>query len=320
MYPAVQSVLNRVCIFFLLLMVIFALPRLLPGDPLDVLLSSDRVRDLSAAELAALRDEMGLSAPLITQFADYLRDLARGDLGYSSHHATQVTTLLANALPWTALLMVAALSVYLVLGVALGLEAGRAPHGRVDRVITTVMTLLASLPAFSIAVLLLMLFAVLLPIFPTSGATSLFAPTAPVARVLDILWHAVLPVTALALHEVVRFYYLSRGEVMSLSVRPFIENARARGVTAWRERVHYFGRNLIPAMLARMSDSVTKLIGGVVYVEAVFAYPGIGHLLLGAIADRDYPLLQGALVTIAAFVLLLNGLIDAWVSALARRG
>ncbi len=314
------GLVNRMIILALLILLTFLLPRLMPGDPVDMLISSDVARDLSAAERTALQVQMGLNAPLWEQFGGYVLGILKGDLGYSAHHAAPVTSLLASALPWTGLLIILSLPVFLIVGVGLGIEAGQRPHRRLDHAVTGLMTLFASLPPFAVAVLLLAVFGFLWPLFPASGAEPLFPSDDLVTNIFEILYHAALPALALAAHEIVRFYYLSRGEAMKLSVRPFVINAYARGITGWRARIHYYGRNLLPVLLARLSDSLSTLVSTVLYVEIVFSYPGIGTLLYGAILERDFVLLQGVILGLATCVLMTNWGIDVVVSSLAERG
>ena len=314
------GLLDRVVVFLLLVVLTFVLPRLMPGDALNLMLSSDMARSMSRAETDNLRQSMGLDATISTQFLTYVTNLAQGDLGRSIQHAAFVSDLIGRALPWTLLLVLAALPVYLGISVVIGIEAGREPHGKTDRAFTGVMTLLASVPPYSAAVFLLLGFAVLWPLFPASGAEPLFPSPDLLQRSLAIARHAVLPVLALSLHEIVRFYFLTRGEAVGLSGRPFVLNARARGIGGWRERVNYFGRNLLATLLARMTDSVAALFGAVIYIEIVFAYPGIGLLLYEAILSRDHVLLQGIVLTIAALFLTVNWVLDAASANLAARG
>ncbi|MDV2078979.1 ABC transporter permease [Marinobacter xestospongiae] len=311
---------TRLAVFSLLLALTFALPRLLPGDPVELLHSSDLMRELTAAEEQRLYRSMGLEGSWLDQFGGYMAAVLQGNLGYSIQHGAAVSQLLAHALPWTGLLILGAMPIALLIGVTAGIEAGRCPHGPFDLIATGLMTCLSSVPPFAWAILLVLVFGVMWPILPPAGAQSVVPPHGAVQRVVDIAWHAVLPMLSLALHEVARFYFLCRGEAVGLSSRPFIVNARARGLGGLRERIHYYGRNLLPAVLARLSDSVTGLVGTVVFVEIVFSYPGLGGLIYDAIVDRDYVLLQGAVLWLAAFVLLMNWLLDTVVSALARRG
>ena len=154
----VYGLINRVVVFAMLVLLTFFLPRLMPGDPLDMVLASDLARELSAAEIQDLRQQMGMDGSLLEQFIHYCAAVAQGDFGYSVHHAASVTDLLGSSLPWTALLILCAMPLFLLVGVGVGIEAGRFPHHRLDRIMTTLITLLASIPPFATAVLLLAVF------------------------------------------------------------------------------------------------------------------------------------------------------------------
>ncbi|WP_199261193.1 ABC transporter permease [Paracoccus binzhouensis] len=315
-----MDLLARLAVLGLVALMVFALPRLLPGDPVQAMLASDHAQNLGPAELAALRERLGLTGGWGRQLGDWLGDLARGDLGRSIRHARPVAALIAESLPWTLLLILGAMPVYLLGGALAGIQAGRARGGALDRGLTGFVTVLASIPPFVLAILLMLGFAILWPVLPAGGALPLFPSDRPLVRAGQVARHAVLPVAALALHEFARFYYLARAEAVSLSRRPFLLNAEARGLPPLRLLVDYHGRNILPAFVARLSDSLSGLIGAAVIVEIVFSYPGIGGLVYGAILDRDYPLLQGATITLAAGVLALNWLIDAALAVLAERG
>ncbi len=314
------GLVNRLVVFLLLVILAFLLPRLMPGDPLDIMLSDDALRELTEAETAELRRQMGLSGSWLDQFWRYIGALARGDLGYSHQHAAPVAELLGKSLPWTGLLIAGATPIYLFVGLVGGIWAGRRPHGNADRIATTLITILASIPPFAAAILLLLTFGILWPVLPVSGAEPLFPSPDPLIRARQIATHAVLPCLALAMHEIVRIFFIARGEAVSLAVRSFLINAKARGITGWRLYVNYYGRNMLPVVLARLSDTTTTMVGVVLFVEIVFSYPGIGHLIYGAILDHDYTLLQGAVIGLAAFVLALNWAIDVAIAIYARRG
>lgn len=315
-----RGLLQRLLVFVFLLVLMSVLPRLLPGDALDVLMDSDVQRDLQESERSALRDQLGLGGTLIEQVGRDLMRLLRGDFGYSHLHGAPVSRLLADALPWTALLIALATPIFLGFGVIFGIEAGRRPGARLDRIITTAMSLLASVPPFVTAMALLLCFAILWPILPTGGAEPLFPAEAPWPHAREIARHALLPACALALHEVVRYFFVVRGEAAGLSRRAFVINARSRGISGWRERRDYYGRNLLPVICARLSQSVATLFTASLFVEVIFSYPGVGSLTYQEVLDRDYALLQGAIAVLAALVLSLNWVFDALTDILAHRG
>ncbi|MFV1598944.1 MULTISPECIES: ABC transporter permease [unclassified Phaeobacter] len=315
-----SGLLLRFLIFCVVLVLCAILARMMPGDTLEVMLSTDLARGLGSGELDRLQGRMGLTGDIASQVWRYAKGLWAGDLGYSMPHAAPVLQLLLTALPWTGLLILGATPIFVIGGVLTGIEAGRLPGGTVDRWVTPVVTLLASLPPFTGAVLLLLAFGILWPVLPTAGAEPLLPAAGPVGHALDIMRHAILPTLALALHELARFYFLARAETLTLAQRDFVLNARARGISPWRLRWAYIGLSLIPACLSRLSDTLTGLITAVFFVEIVFSYPGTGYLIYSAILDRDYDLLQGAVVFMAAFVLLANWIVDGLVIHLARRG
>ncbi|MEZ5838710.1 MAG: ABC transporter permease [Geminicoccaceae bacterium] len=315
-----RGLADRVLVFASLIVLTFILPRLMPGDPLELLLSADTARELAPQEIEAVRRQYGLAGSWGEQFLHYLYMLAQGDLGFSLRHGMPVVSLLREALPWTLLLILCAMPIYLVLGICLGIEAGHHPHSLRDRMVTGAMILLASIPPFATAIFLLLAFGVLWPFLPISGAEPLFPADTLTGRIAGIARHAVLPVVALALHEVARFFFLARGEAAGLSSRAFIANARARGIGGMRLRLHYYVRNILPIALARMADSITTLFGAVFFVEVVFSYPGVGSLIYSAMLERDHMLLQGAMLGMAAVVLVLNWVLDTTVTRLVRRG
>lgn len=315
-----RSLIDRLVVFMGLIILTFLLPRSMPGDPLELLFSSDITRGITAAEVDALRIQYGLDGTLAEQFIRYLSALSRGNLGFSFHHAAPVSDLLMGAVPWTLLLIVGALPLYLPGGLAFGIEAGRRPHSLRDRMITGCIIIVASIPPFAAAVFLLLAFGVIWPIFPVGGGEPLFPPSTWPERIPEIARHAVLPTVALAFHEFARFFFLARGEAISLSARPFITNARARGVGGWPLLVHYYGRSILPMALARLGDSIATLFGAVFFVEVVFSYPGVGSLIYTAMLERDYVLLQGAMLGMAVIVLTMNWILDALASQLASRG
>ncbi|UWR66623.1 ABC transporter permease (plasmid) [Phaeobacter inhibens] len=310
----------RLLIFCFVIVLCAMLSRIMPGDTLQVMLSTDLARGLGTGEVQQLQETMGLGGGIASQIWAYLSRLLAGDLGYSIPHAAPVLQLLLTALPWTGLLILGAMPVFLIGGALAGIEAGQLPGGSVDRWVTPVVTMLASLPPFTGAVLLLLVFGILWPVLPTGGAEPLFPAMDQLGQAVGVLRHAILPMLALALHELARFYFLARAETLNLAQRDFIVNARARGISPWRLRWAYIGRSLIPACLSRLSDTLTGLVSAVFFVEIVFSYPGTGYLIYSAILDRDYDLLQGAVVFMAGVVLLMNWLVDGLSGHLARRG
>lgn len=317
---AIRPVLDRMAALVLVAGLAFLLPRLMPGDPLELLRSSDLHLALSPEERAALGRDMGLGGSLGAQFLAFCAALLSGDLGHSVAHAAPVSQILAGALGWTCLLVLLALPIYSVVGTWLGIEAGLAPGRPLGRGLLVAASILGSLPPYAVSVLLLVGLAVAVPLFPLGGAEPLFPSADPLERLGAILHHAALPALALASHETVRFFFLARAATLALAARPFVTNARARGIGGWRLRLTYLARNMAPLLAGRLSDTMAGQFTIVLFVEIVFSYPGIGFVLYEAIRTRDFALLQGAVVVLAAAILTLNALLDGLAAHLARRG
>lgn len=315
----IAGLVQRAVVFLLLLFLMALLPRLLPGDPLALLLDSQATMTLDAAETRRLEEQFDLDGGIGAAVWRDVSALLSGDLGVSRAHGLPVGDVIASAFPWTALLILGAVPIFLATGVLSAIEAGRAVDRPADRALTLLMSLLATLPPFAAAALLVLLFAVWIPIFPATGAEPLFPSDDLGQRVIGIAHHAVLPTLALALHEVTRYYFVLRAETEGLFKQPFLQAARLRGVSGLRERRDYLLRNLMAAILARLSHSVSTLFSAVLFVEVLFSYPGVGLLAYQAILERDYILLEGIVAIIALLVLLLNWMLDAASTLLARR-
>ncbi|GLR63072.1 ABC transporter permease [Marinospirillum insulare] len=315
-----RLVLNNALAFFVLVCITFILLRWLPGDPLDVLYSSDITRSVSLVEREAMRESLGWHGSIWAQGWQYIGELAQGHLGYSIYHAAPVSELLAASLPWSLALVLLSIPLALVAGVLPGLIAGSQVSKRLDYWLVILAAVFSSLPSFALALLLSSIFAHQLGWFPLSGGATLFADYSGWQRVLDYLWHGWLPLLVLAAHGALRYFYLARGLAQQLSQRPFIAVAKARGLNQWQLIKHYYWPNAWPEILTRMTGVLPSVLGSTLFVEVVFSYPGIGQLLLDAIYNRDFPVIQGAILTIGFIILITNSLIDLMVHQLSLRG
>lgn len=306
---------------FLVITLIFLLPRLMPGDPLLARIDPDSglyLTDPQARE--RFEQYYGLDGSLGAQYLRYLGSLARGELGWSISRSAPVTTLIRKSLPWTLLLIGTALLLSSLLGYAGGITAAWRRGRAVDRGLVVATTLARSLPEYVWAVLLLVLFAVVVPIFPMYGAETPFAVyDSPFDRVLDILHHLVLPATALALGLLAGKFLLVRNTTLSALGQDYMLLARAKGLSERRLAYRHAGRNALLPFLTLLGIQVGFAVGGAVLVESVFAYPGMGSLILRAVNERDYPLLEGAFLVLAFTVIAANLVVDLAYSRLDPR-
>jgi peptide/nickel transport system permease protein len=282
----------------------FALPRLMPGNPVELLLGEDANR-LPAETIAKELADVGLDQPLITQYGRYMSGLATGDLGYSFLHRRAVSTILWERLPWTLLLVGTALVISTILGVALAAFAVWRRGRRRDTVSIAVCTFLESTPPLWIGLMLLIWFGANLKLLPLFGAVSVDRTTG-LARAGDILLHLVLPATTLVLSSVGATFLLARASLLGVVRDDYVLVARAKGL---RERTIAV-RHALPAASLPIATSVLlrvgALAGGTVIVERVFSYRGVGTMMLEASFGRDYPLLQGGMFVLTVLVVLMN--------------
>lgn len=287
---------------------VFLLPRLLPGDPLRALddpgsgsfVYDDQVR----AKVAAY---YGLDRPLTDQYVSYLGELGRGDLGWSISQSTPVSSLLRQRLPWTLLLSGSALAISAALGFAAGLTAAWHRGRVIDRALLALFSTTRAVPEYAIASALLVLFAVTVPLFPQAGAQTPFAEySSPVQAVGDVLAHLVLPLTALTLSLMASKFLLVRYAAVSTLGEDYMLLARAKGLSRRTQKYRHCGRNTLLPFVTALGAQTGFAVGASLFVEAVFAYPGVGSLVQQAVTSRDYPLLQGVFLLLAAVVLLAN--------------
>lgn len=285
----------------------FALPRLMPGDPLSALLTPGSAEYLTdPGQQDQLRAFYGLDRPWPEHLRDHLLGLLTGDLGTSLHFRLPVSELIGARLVDTGLLIGGALLLGTLAGTWLGAVAGWHQGSGRDLGIVALVAVLRGVPPFFIAAVLQHVFAVQARWFPVFGARTEYADAGP----LDVLHHLVLPVLALAAAFATGQVLIMRAQVATEKSQPHVLAARARGLpTGWIRR-HHVNRNAWRPMLAVLGVQAGVAIGAVVLVEQVFAYPGVGSLLVEGIDARDYPLVQGCFLLMTCLVLLCAALAD----------
>ena len=286
---------------------VFVLPRSMPGDPLSVFDDPDNNAFISDTESRErLLDYYGLDDPLPTQFAHYVSRIARGDLGWSIARNAPVSELVRQHLPWTLLLMgtslvLAAAASYLA-GVASAWRRGRA----LDRGLLVTLTAVNAVPEYALAAVLLIVFAVVFPVLPLYGARTPFAGDGGLAAVADVAEHLVLPAGALTLSLVGTKFLLVRNTVLSSLGQDYMLLARAKGLPERLVKYRHAGRNALLPFVTVLGIQAGFAVGGSVFVESVFSYPGMGTLILRAVDARDYPVLEASFLVLALVVLVVN--------------
>lgn len=305
---------------WLLVTVNFALPRLLPGGPLTALTDPTAptyVNDTAAR--SALAHYYRLDRPLLDQYGHYLVGLLHGDLGRSIRYGVPVRQLLAARLPWTALLISTAMALAVLLAVPAGIHSGWHRGRPVDHGLLALFLGLRNLPPYFLGSLALYLFAVRLHWFAFSGAYTPYAIGPPLAHALDVARHLLLPAAVLAVEFAGGSYLLMRAGMVAELGADYLLLGRAKGLGEQRLRYRYAARNAVLPVVTLTGMQFGFAVTGTVFVETVFAYPGLGDMLFEAVSYRDYPVLQGGFLILTLAVLAANFLVDLLYSRLDPR-
>lgn len=268
----------------------FFLLHLLPGEP-GAVYEDPRVPREHRQRLRAI---YGLDRPLLEQYARWLGGVARGEWGYSLSQQRPVTRILAETVPATLTLALAALALELTLGLGLGLAAAARARSRLDGAIRNLSLALWAMPAFWLALLLFLLFALEWPLFPAGGMRALDRPAGALAGARDLVAHLTLPAIALGLPAAAALARFVRATVLEQMAQAFFLSARARGLSPARVLVRHALRPGLAPIAQAVGLSFAGLLSGSLAVEVVFAWPGLGRAAYDALSARDYPLLLAA--------------------------
>ena len=317
--PSARYLLRRVVqsLFLILILIVvnFLLIHLAPGDPVHLL--AGQSGDEKYYEF--IRAKFGLNQPLATQLWIYLSSVVRGDLGYSLGYQQSVTSVIVTRIPATLLLTISAVLVSSIAGVVLGVEAARRENSVIDRSINAFALVGYSVPSFSVGHLLLIVFALRLGLFPAQNLSSSTQELTGLRYGLDVLSHLVLPVTTLAVVYIAQIMRLTRTSMLTVLGENFIVAARAKGLSEGRVLYGHALRNALLPIVTVVGHDFGMLLSGAVLVETVFAWPGLGRLMIDALAMRDYPVLMGLFLMISVSVILVNFVVDMTYSALDPR-
>lgn len=286
----------------------FVLIHLAPGDPAEVI--AGEMGGATPELLASLRTAYGLDQPLYQQLWIYLSRIVHGDLGYSFFFNAPVTALILQRVPATLLLVLVAISLALVVGTALGIAAARRPNGAVSHIVTVLALAGYAAPVFWMGIMLLILFASVLPIFPVSGMRSIGANEGPLGQAMDIAHHLVLPAFTLAIIYIAQFSRLTRASMLDVLGADYIRTARAKGLSERKVVYKHALRNALLPVVTIAGLHVANMLAGAVLVETVYNWPGMGRLAFESILRRDHPTILGILFFSALIVILANILTD----------
>jgi peptide/nickel transport system permease protein len=297
-----RRTLQAVVTFAVALGLLFVLMRAAPGDPLSRL-GGDR--PLSPAEIRILRARYGLNQPIATQLVSFISGLAHGDLGVSIEYGRPVTSLLAERLPATLLLGGSVLLLNFTVGLWLGVRQAVRHGGKEDRWLTAISLAGYAMPSFWLGLVLAWLVGIKWRLLPPAGMQDplLSLDASLPARVADLLRHLLLPALTLSIVSIAATMRYQRSAMLEVLRLPYIVTARAKGLGERHVTWRHAWRNALFPVITLFGLWLPILVTGSVFVEAVFAWPGLGSLAAAAVSGRDYPLLMGASLLVAALVI-----------------
>jgi len=297
-------------VFFLMTIIVFAIIRMVPGDPIDVMYGTEGMDEI---QREALRQEMGLDQPLIVQYGGWLWRAMQGDMGRSYRYHIPVMELVLQRLPATLLLSITALALSVIIAIPLGLIAATRRNSWGDFSAMVFAILGISLPSFWSGIMLTLIFAVMLKWLPSINYIS------PLDNPIEALRHLVLPAVTLGWSLAGTTTRLTRSSVLEELSKDYVRTARSKGLSEPVVVIKHALRNAMIPTLTMIGLQLGFLFSGAVVVEVVFAWQGIGQLLVESILSRDYPVVQGVILIVAAMVVLVNLMVDFMYTALDPR-
>jgi len=297
---AIRRILIAIPVFIGITVVAFVFVRALPGDPVKMQLDPTHLTGPSAeAYIENARAALGLDQPLPVQYAIWLGNVIQGNLGYSYQFKVPVTELFADHIGPSIQLIVSAVIVALILGLVLGVVAALRQNRWADYVIGTTGMFAISVPGFFLGLIVLYVFGLRLAVLPTGGMNTLGVD----GDVLDSIAHTILPAGVLAATLVGPYMRYTRQGMLEVLDQRFITAATAKGVSRTGVVIRHALRNALVPLTTAVAVQLPALVAGTVLIEHVFAWPGMGTLILDAVAGRDYPVLLGAVLFTAIAVM-----------------
>lgn len=325
----IRRLIALIPVMLIVLVIVFSLVRIIPGDPATTLLGAGATQQ----QIDALRTQLNLNEPVVLQFYHYVMGLLTGDFGYSLKTGQPVAVEILNRLPATIELSVLATILAIVVGIPIGVLSATRPNSFFDHVTRVISLLGVSMPAFLLALVLQLVFANYLGWLPVSGRLSPYLQiqsvtgfvildgllTGNLSGAVDALQHLLLPTAVLAAFLAATLGRFVRNTMLDVMGEDFIRTAKAKGLRR-RDVVltHGLRNSLLPAVTV-IGLKFAEMLGGAILTETIFAWPGIGRYMFEAIKNRDYPVIQGTTLVFALLFVLTSILVDVLYSILDPR-
>ncbi|WP_245005830.1 ABC transporter permease [Rhodococcus globerulus] len=294
------SLFQFLMLLFMVSVAVFLLLELIPGDPVDALLPPDA----SPEQITAARDAYGLNDPLLQRYFSWMGAVLHGDFGRSYQTGVSVGESIMERLPVSLELALVSIILALVIAIPTAVWSAYRPGGIVDRVTTIISSAMLATPSFVLGIVLIFVFAMTLNIFPPMGWVPFSED--PIAHIEKLI----LPVVTLAASEIVLFIRILKGDMMTTLQQDHVLSARARGLPTWRILSGHALKQSSFSLVTVSGMVIGRLIGGTILVEAIFSLPGLGTLAINGIHSRDYVVVQAVVLVCAVGYILINALVD----------
>lgn len=295
-----QRLIGMAAVMFIVVTIVFLIVRVTPGDPAAVMLGPDATE----ADVAALRERLGLDQPILVQYVLYLGQLLRGDLGQSIFLNKPVLAALAERAEPTLFLTLFAILIAAAIALPIGILAAYRRGSAFDQVVATLAMLSASIPSFWLGLVAQQVIAVKLGLLPVAG----YGP--PDASFLERMTHLVLPALVMGIVSSALILRFTRASMLDVLSDDYVRTARAKGLGEFQVVMRHAFKNALIPIITVIGLTAALLVSGAVVTENVFNLPGVGNLVVSAVLRRDYPVIQGALLVVAGLYVLINFLID----------
>ncbi|WP_274631110.1 ABC transporter permease [Arvimicrobium flavum] len=295
-----ERLVGMLIVLALVVTVVFIIVRVTPGDPAAVMLGSDATPE----DIADLRTRLGLDAPLLVQYGQFVLGILKGDLGQSIFLGQPVTQALASRAEPTFFLTLFSILIAVTIALPVGILSAVRRGTLFDQIVVTLTMVAASIPSFWLGLILIQVFAVGQGWFPASGYGG------PDTGFLERLHHLVLPAIALGVVNSALITRFTRAAMLDVLSDDYVRTARAKGAGEMRVILKHALKNALVPIITVIGLSIAMLVAGAVVTETVFGLPGIGNLVVSAVLRRDYPVIQGALLVVAAIYVLINFGVD----------
>lgn len=303
-----SRVLQGLALVLAVVVLNFVLVHAAPGDPVETIAGASG--GMSPEMVAQLRTQYGLDRPLYVQLGVYLGKVLGGDLGYSYFFNLPVTQMIFERVPATLLLVLSAVLWAFVVGTTLGVLSARKPNGLLSQFITVLSMVGFAAPVFWMGIMLIIVFASVIPILPVSGMRAADASGGGLAGVLDVLHHLVLPTVSLGLVYLAQYSRLARSAMLDVLGADYIRTARAKGLADGVVLYKHALRNALLPVVTVLGLQFGNVMAGAILVETVFNWPGLGRLAFDSVLRRDYPTILGVLLFSSVVVIVMNLVTD----------